>query len=66
MITAQVPGLSLLDKYGYKIVKEEQLIRTVEVSGIIPHYDRQRLFGFCWKQDLENPNRFIFDLLLCK
>lgn len=61
-----VPCLELLKKYGYKVINEDNLRKTIEVSGVIPHYDRQRLYSEGWKTDLEGKNRYIFDMIFCK
>lgn len=57
----ELPGLDILKKYNYSIIKEEGLITTVKLSGIVPHYDRQRLFAQCWQQNLEEDNVFSID-----
>ena len=61
-----IPGLDILKKYKHEIVKEDGLKRIIQISGVIPHFDRQRLYSEGWKTDLEGNNRYIFDLLLCK
>ncbi len=61
----EIPGLAILGKYGQQLVSNDNLKTIVETSGIVSHFDRQRIFGMGWKQD-KIKNRFIFDMLLCK
>lgn len=65
-MTLEIPGLNILKKYNYTIISNQDLKTIVETSGIISHFDRQKLFNLCWKKDIEYNNRYMFDMILCK
>ena len=60
----KLPGIEILEKYGYSILKQDDKYVQVSVSKQIPHFDRQKLFGFCWKNDVRDNTVYYYDIVL--